>query len=275
MLSLHAAFLSGQASSRHLLEDRNRGGLPIHLLCWIDKERLFQCILPAQNRVRYRLGVDHPTRAWGELNFFAYTARLECRVFFHGVMQAHHELIVRPPFPLRNECRKSRRLRQLFPGAHDRTGGVRDGELTRSESADNAGKRLADDPVACSRRMNVVKEPQDAPALRRSRRKCVRVKQVITPSYGQIAALLFQWTEARVIESPSFLVWNKEAREEIFDALGVASHHLMHAGDLSWSRRFLIHAAQLVAIWLVGDVLVQGARGLLLSEQKGQIVRRN
>ena len=164
---------SFQACSRHLFENGDGSGFPRHHRFGIDKKGLLQRILPAKHCVGNGLGVDHPTGTRRKLNFFPYATRLERRIFLHGVVQAHHELVVRPALPLRNEGGEPGSLSHPLACAYHRAIGSRNGELARRERSDHSRERLADHPVARARGMNVMKEAQDSPATRRPRRKSI------------------------------------------------------------------------------------------------------
>src|SRR5579871_3595575 len=91
-----------ECGSSHLLEDRDRGRLRRHHSGWIDKESLLESELAGENRMGHCFGVDHPARPCWEIEILANAGTLKICVFFHCVVQLHHELVVRCPLDLRH-----------------------------------------------------------------------------------------------------------------------------------------------------------------------------
>src|SRR5215831_11884210 len=156
--------------------------------------------------MRNGLRIDHPTGARRELHLFTHTAGLKCRIFFHDVMQAHHEVIIWSAFPLRDEGGQTRCLGDLFSGADKRTVCARYCKPGGREGANDLSEWLAHNPVARASRVNVVEEAQNAPAVRGTRREGVGVEQIVASADWKIAALLFEGTETCVVEPPAPLV---------------------------------------------------------------------
>jgi hypothetical protein len=119
--------------------------------------------------------------------------------------------------------------------------------------------------------MNVVKEAQNPPSACGARGKSAGVKQIVAAMHGQLAALLFDGTEARIVETPAALVGGQEIGEETLYTGRVAAHNGMEPPDTGGCGQFAVDATELVAIGLVGDVFVQAAATLTLGEEKFEV----
>ena len=67
------------------------------------------------------------------------------------------------------------------------------------------------------------------------------------------------------------LIGREEAGEEVDDRGGVAAHDLVEALDGGGVGGFGVESAETIAVGFVGDVFVQGAVGLLLSEEEAGV----
>ena len=137
-------------------------------------------------------------------------------------------------------------------------------------------KRIAYHPVARPRGMNIVEEAQNPRPMRRPRRKRVRMQQVIALAQRRDRAPALPAGESS--HSPAATSPGKATRNPVRNSttcFEYRAHDALQTRHRRCIGSLCVHAAQLVDVRLVGDVLVQRAVRLLLPQQKRQIVPRN
>src|SRR5581483_5125996 len=184
-------------------------------------------------------------------------------------MKAHHEVVIRGALDGWNSCAESYAAAQRFGGTTECSIDARR-NFSGDELLDDGSEGIADDPIARARGMNVVEEAENARAVCWAGRKGIGVQQVVAPTLRQVAALFLLGTKAGVIEVPVGLVGREKTGQEFSDTFGILPHDALQARYGCCVRSFGIDSAELVNVGLVGDVLVQRAVGLLLTEQELQ-----
>jgi hypothetical protein len=236
-----------------------------------DQECLLQCVLAGQDGVRDGVCVDHPRGARGELERVFGTGGLEVRILFQEIVEAHHEVVVGGALDGGNGGAESDGAAGSLADAGKRGAGV-GRDFFGSKLADSGSEGVADDPVARARGIDVVKEAQNAGAIRGARGESVGVEKVITAAEREVAVLFFLGAEARVVELPVLLIGREEEGEELDDGVGVAAHDALQALDGGGIGCFGVEAAKAIDGGFVGDVFVERAVRLLLTEKEAGVV---
>ena len=115
-------------------------------------------------------------------------------------------------------------------------------------------KRLAHIPHSPHRWIDIGENPQDAAPVRGPRGKSVNMQQVIALVQRQVAALLFQRTEAGKVQLHPAGVRSQELRDEPGDRGGKVAHDRVHALAVG---RIVIHALEQIFGRSVRNVFVK------------------